>query len=170
MNTDQSIIRTYLSLGAQNGFDNVSLSQIASELGIKKPSLFSHFENFDSLKQSAEDFCLEVLSNTDFTIDFKAPSKDSLFESFIESYSKAFTTYPLNCWISLLDQKKAYSEKYRKLSNQLTLMISSRLTVALDFCVQHGWSDISNTDRLAGLLALELRNADEFSDIDWSEF
>lgn len=168
MSTKQDVIKAYLELGSSKGFDNVSLADIARTVEIKKASLFSHFESFDSLKKSAVDYCLTALENASFDIDFKASSKEKLFDSFLNAYSETFSNFPLNSYLSLLDQKKPFDSLYSQLSHQLNLMICSRLTVALDFSVQHGWSDIKDTDHLAWMLTLCLRDGSEDSSIPFS--
>lgn len=169
MTNKENIIKAYLTLGAERGFDNISLSDIANEVGICKASLFSHFQGFEEIKKAAEDYCRDILENTNFSINFKATSKKQLFQSFLDSYSEAFSTYPLSCYLSLIDQKKAFSEKYQEENRRINMMICSRLTVAIDFSVQHGWSDINDTDRMAWFLTLCLRDNPEESELFFSE-
>lgn len=53
MTTKEKILRTSLKLFAQNGYEAVSVSQIASELGITKGAIYKHYESkrhiFDSI-------------------------------------------------------------------------------------------------------------------------
>lgn len=49
MNRKEEIIKVTLELASQKGLDNVSMSQIASKLGIKKPSLYNHFHSKDEI-------------------------------------------------------------------------------------------------------------------------
>ena len=43
MNRKEEIILTMLELAAEKGLANVSMSQVAEKLGIRKPSLYNHF-------------------------------------------------------------------------------------------------------------------------------
>ena len=43
MERKEEIIQATLMLASKNGIDNVSMSQIATQLGIKKPSLYNLF-------------------------------------------------------------------------------------------------------------------------------
>lgn len=49
MNRKEEIIKVTLELASKNGLDNVSMSQIAAKLGIKKPSLYNHFHSKDEI-------------------------------------------------------------------------------------------------------------------------
>ena len=49
MNRKEEIIKVTLELASKKGLDNVSMSQIASKLGIKKPSLYNHFHSKDEI-------------------------------------------------------------------------------------------------------------------------
>lgn len=52
-NTKEKILITALRLFAKDGYEAVSVSQIASELGITKGALYKHYKNkrdiFDSI-------------------------------------------------------------------------------------------------------------------------
>lgn len=49
MNRKEEIIKVTLELASKKGLDNVSMSQIAAKLGIKKPSLYNHFHSKDEI-------------------------------------------------------------------------------------------------------------------------
>ena len=49
MTTKEKILSVTLELAAENGLGNVSMSQIADRLGIRKPSLYNHFESKEAI-------------------------------------------------------------------------------------------------------------------------
>lgn len=152
MTKKEEIINAFLYLGSEKGFDNVSLKDIADEVGIKKPSLFSHFSSRDEIERQAVSFCMDVLSLKKFDIDPKAETKQIFAERLMSSLGQCFSAFPCNCLLSLTEQKKSFDAYYEDLANQIDLMICARLTVALDFCVQRSWSDINDTDSHARLI------------------
>ena len=48
-NTKQEILEAALELFSVQGFESTSISQIASAVGIRKASLYSHFESKQAL-------------------------------------------------------------------------------------------------------------------------
>lgn len=59
MGTKEKILYTSLQLFSKQGISATSLSQIAKEVGIKKPSIYNHFENKDTLIQEMYEFYRE---------------------------------------------------------------------------------------------------------------
>ena len=56
MERKEEIIQAALRLASKNGIDNVSMSQIAMQLGIKKPSLYNHFRSKDEIVKAMYDY------------------------------------------------------------------------------------------------------------------
>lgn len=56
MDRKEEIIQATLMLASKNGIDNVSMSQIATQLGIKKPSLYNHFRSKDEIVKAMYDY------------------------------------------------------------------------------------------------------------------
>ena len=93
MSTKEKILDAALTLFAQNGYEPTSMEQIASEVGIKAPSLYKHFkgkedifntlldlaetryeENFGSadnilIPESVEEFVSSTMNSISFTIN-----------------------------------------------------------------------------------------------------
>ena len=69
MERREEIILVTLELAAKNGLSSVSMSQIASKIGIKKPSLYNHFKSkeeiIDAMYQYLRDKSKEKMSLTD---------------------------------------------------------------------------------------------------------
>lgn len=69
MERREEIIIVTLELAAKNGLSGVSMSQIASKIGIKKPSLYNHFKSkeeiIDAMYQYLRDKSKEKMSLTD---------------------------------------------------------------------------------------------------------
>ena len=49
MTKKEQIILATLELASQNGLGAVSMGQIADRLGIRKPSLYNHFESKEAI-------------------------------------------------------------------------------------------------------------------------
>lgn len=65
MNTKEKILNSALDLFAENGYNAVTVRDIAAKVGIKASSLYNHFEN----KQNILDELIEI--NTKYIASFK---------------------------------------------------------------------------------------------------
>lgn len=158
MDRKQSIINTYLELGSKYGFQTVTLSQIAKQEQISKASFFSHYESFDALREQTESYCLNYLQNKEIQVDFNADNIRGLLVNLINSFIDTFAEEPLMSFCKMLDQLKLISPKHMQYSRLIDNMITARTTIALDFCVQRGWSSVNDTDSLALLITPFIRN------------
>jgi len=148
-----------LTLGEEKGLANVSLADIAREVGIRKASIYSHFESQQALTDSAMSYCAELLSEREFTVDFKAPDAGSLIFSLADSFLQTFTETPLSSYYSIIRQQMLFDPVFSALNDRLEAMLTARARVALEFCVQRGWLDIHDTDIAADFFSCALTDA-----------
>jgi AcrR family transcriptional regulator len=59
--TKEKIITSVLKIAFINSIEGTSLSDIAADVGIKKASLYSHFESREKLLSAANKFCAAIL-------------------------------------------------------------------------------------------------------------
>ena len=59
MDKKEQIILATLELAAENGLGSVSMSQIAEKLGIRKPSLYNHFESKEAIIEAMYEYLRE---------------------------------------------------------------------------------------------------------------
>lgn len=91
MNKKEEIIYATLELAAEYGLKSLSMSQIAEKVGIKKPSLYNHFESKEALIKEMYEFIREKskenisVNNFDFIKDMSA--KDILMAAVL-NYKK----------------------------------------------------------------------------------
>lgn len=82
MNRKEEIILVTLELAATNGLSNVSMAQIAEKMGIRKPSLYNHFnskeEIIDAMYEYLRDKSQKQLSLAD--IDYGEFVKEKTME------------------------------------------------------------------------------------------
>lgn len=86
MERKEEIIQATLMLASKNGIDNVSMSQIATQLVIKKPSLYNHFRSKDEIVKAMYDYlrtqAKEKLKITD--LDYGKLVKDKSLEEVLK--------------------------------------------------------------------------------------
>jgi len=58
--TPESVLAAAAAIADQDGFDNVTLAAVAGRLGVRSPSLYSHYDGVEALRRA---LCLEASSN-----------------------------------------------------------------------------------------------------------
>ncbi|HAN43747.1 MAG TPA: hypothetical protein DCP98_10055 [Sphaerochaeta sp.] len=145
-NTRQQIMDALLDLGAEKGLSNVSLSDIADKVGIRKASIYSHFESQKAMTESMVEYCQGILQTKSFKVDFKAKDAQSLMEALVDSFLETFAEKPLSSYLSIVQQQRMFDPYFAQQSKKLNSMIGARVRVALEYCVQRSWLDIKDTD------------------------
>ncbi|MGB6408886.1 MAG: TetR/AcrR family transcriptional regulator [Planococcus donghaensis] len=84
------ILQTAVSHFAKEGYDGASLSKIAEEVGIKKPSIYAHYKGKDDLFLSALNYSLDT-QKAQFATYFysmKNASLEALLYGYFEWFAK----------------------------------------------------------------------------------
>ncbi len=150
--TRQKLIDSYLELGDKNGFDTVSLGSLSKEVGITKSTIFSHFSSSEDLHNAAIDYCTSSIKADSFSVNFRSRDLQDLFTNLINSMTDTFTAFPLNAYLSFLEQKSLTDTDAYTLSDRLNSMLRARILVALDYAVQRSWLSVNNTDAISDIL------------------
>ena len=152
MSTREDIITAMLDLGEEKGLANVSLSDIALEVGIRKASIYSHFESQQAIVDAMVRFCNGELGKKTFVVDFKAKDARSMLTALFDNIIDVFAQKPVSSYFSIVQQMGMFDELFAQENRRITSMINARIRIALEFCVQRGWLDIRDTDFAADLL------------------
>ena len=152
MSTREEIITALLNLGEEKGLANVSLSDIALEVGIRKASICSHFESQQALVDAMILYCRNELKAKTFVVDFKAKDAQSMLVSLFDNIIKVFAEKPVSSYFSIVQQMSMFDEEFADENRLMASMINVRIRIALEFCVQRNWLDIRDTDFAADLM------------------
>ena len=152
MSTREEIITAMLDLGEEKGLSNVSLSDIALEVGIRKASIYSHFESQQALVDATVLYCRSLLQKKTFIVDFKAKDARSMLVSLFDNIIKVFAEKPISSYFSIVQQMSMFDEAFANENRLMASMINARIRIALEFCVQRNWLDIRDTDFAADLV------------------
>ena len=97
MNKKEEIIYATLELAAEYGLKSLSMSQIAEKVGIKKPSLYNHFESKEILIKEMYQFIREKskegipLGNLDYSNYLEKYNAKEILTQSVLSYKKMVT-------------------------------------------------------------------------------
>ena len=152
MSTRDDIITALLTLGEEKGLANVSLSDIALEVGIRKASIYSHFESQLALMDAMTIWCRDQLKQKTFNVDFKAKDARTMLVSLFDNIIMVFAEKPISSYFSIVQQMSMFDEAFANENRLMASMINARIRIALEFCVQRSWLDIRDTDFAADLV------------------
>ena len=170
MSTREEIITAMLELGEEKGLANVSLSDIALEVGIRKASIYSHFESQQAIIDAMLRYCHEELGRKPLLVDFKAKDAGTMLVSLFDNIIKVFAEKPISSFFSIVQQQRMFDGSFASEDRMISSMINARIRIALEFCVQRNWMDIKDTDYAADLMtaAVMRKICDVLSeDADW---
>ncbi len=122
IDTKEKILLTAIKMFSKYGYDAVSLSKIAKEVGITKPAIYYHFESKEKLVEETFDFFIDksiIWINTIAKSDL--PVKDifkNMYMSMGDTKSKLlevenFTTFQFKLF-SVYDRFPTLKEKVKK--------------------------------------------------------
>lgn len=146
MKRKEEIILKTLEIGSLKGLANVSIRDIAKAMGLQQSSLYSHFESKDDLLQSILEYCHTLLAKKTFVVNFKAKDAQELLVSLVNSIIETFGEVPLSQYFAVVQQQRLFSQTYDEVAREISLMITARIQVAFEYCVQRSWLDIPDTD------------------------
>ena len=152
MSTREDIITALLNLGEEKGLANVSLSDIALEVGIRKASIYSHFESQQAMVDAMTIWCRDQLKQKTFNVDFKAKDAHSMLVSLFDNIIMIFAEKPISSYLSIVQQMSMFDEAFANENRLMASMVNARIRIALEFCVQRSWLDIRDTDFAADLV------------------
>lgn len=146
MDKKELIILKTLELGFAKGLSNVSLMDIANEVGIKKASLYSHFDSKKSIVDEVLGYCKAKLAQKNFDVNFTSKDAQSLLFSLVDSFMETFGESPLSQYYAIVQQQRLYERVFNEAAHEIDAMVTARVKVALEYCVQRNWLNIPDTD------------------------
>lgn len=93
-NRKEEIIMATLELASAQGLGNVSMNMIADRVGIKKPSLYSHFESKEEIVEAMYEFLRgeskknNNMTQMDYSVLIRGKTAHEVLNSIVESYRK----------------------------------------------------------------------------------
>lgn len=113
MNTKEKILSVALDLFSKYGFESVSVSMIADEIGITKGALYKHYES----KRDIFDSIVHRMEENDYNMSHSFDMPDDIFDHIPEAYKKtelkqvcAFTVSMFLYWT-----ENDFASKFRRI-------------------------------------------------------
>lgn len=134
------IILATLKLASEQGLKAVSISMIAKEIGIKKPSLYNHFkskeelvcEMYNYLRSKAKEFA--SVKNVDYELLFKTKYASEILKTLVHSYEKICTCKEMEMFYKVIYAERTTSKECAKiLTTESETMIEQTKTTFMLF-------------------------------------
>lgn len=126
MNRKEEIIIVTLELASKNGLNNVSMSQIAEKMGIRKPSLYNHFKSKDEIitemYQYLRDKSKEKLSfaDIDYSEFIKGKSLEEVLNQSVSNYRNISTEDKMFAFYKVIYSERAANPTAAKIMAEET--------------------------------------------------
>ncbi|PCF86320.1 TetR/AcrR family transcriptional regulator [Staphylococcus intermedius] len=109
MNRKEKILEIALEKFSKNGYYGTTLEDISQHIGIKKPSLYSHFKNKDDIYDLCIDICIKnVVENLNIIKMNKELSKSEIY-----NFSKKYIFYDMK-YIAFYFQLQLAPQEHQK--------------------------------------------------------
>lgn len=147
----ENIKSAALKLFAEHGYDGTSLASIAEVVGIKKQSIYAHFQGKDDLFLSLlkETFAVELAREQTFLKNhFNAPLHSFLEDSLASFLSRFHHDYRLKFWlrVTFLPPTKLYDQVNLMLNNYI-LNVESLYLERFKAAVDHQEINIQDANK-----------------------
>lgn len=162
MTRKEKIILAALELSSKYGLKAVSLSQIAEKVGIKKPSLYNHFDSKEALVKEMYSFVREQSKNQttvyqgDFALLFEGKSLEEILTAAMESYLKLVSNKQMLCFFKVIYSERTTDPAAAKIMLEETRQMISYIKNLFYALAVHGKMRSSDIDTAAMSYAMTI--------------
>ena len=127
MDKKEQIILAALELAAENGLGSVSMSQIAEKLGIRKPSLYNHFESKEAIIEAMYEYLRESskkkisLQNIDYGEFVKGRTAEEALLISVGNYSDMNSQQEMMTFYKFIYAQRAVDSSAARIMKEETL-------------------------------------------------
>lgn len=153
--TKDDILLKARNIIRDEGYDKLTLSHLSESLGVRKASIYYHYDSKDEIISSLYEDFASRLRHLGFSLDFSKPALEVLATTFTH-YRKIYSSEELSGYFSLVRQRLDIDEEAYDIDNSMTLMIEAQTSAVIDNLVERGELRFSNKKLLSDLFASAL--------------
>ena len=121
--TKEKIIKAVLECAFSDSVGSASLSDISKKLGIKKASLYNHYESRDAIIDDTINYCGESLSRlslipAEMEMTARKYNCDVVLKGLVHRWIKIFEKEPFIQIYSFIESQKYFSSKIHDIKNE----------------------------------------------------
>ena len=107
--TSQEIIRKAVRIVAEDGYDRLTLSSLAQELGVSKAGIYHHFSSKEEIIDAIYTHYEADMLHLGFSVDFSRPA-DEVLSTALSHWRSIFTSPERSLFISMVEQRRDVDE------------------------------------------------------------
>ena len=129
--TKDDILSAGIKIIESEGFDRLTLSSLASELGVKKPSIYHYFASKDEIIRELYVRARELLRKHTFRVDFTLSAEEVLTAVYLH-WEALWRDEEIGPYLSLLSQRESIDEEAYEILASLNLMTEAQSDAVID--------------------------------------
>ena len=129
--TKDDILSAGIKIIESEGFDRLTLSSLASELGVKKPSIYHYFASKDEIIRELYVRARELLRKHTFRVDFTLSAEEVLTAVYLH-WEALCRDEEIGPYLSLLSQRESIDEEAYEILSSLNLMTEAQSDAVID--------------------------------------
>ena len=129
--TKYDILSAGIKIIETEGFDRLTLSSLASELGVKKPSIYHYFASKDEIISELYVRARELLRKHTFRVDFTLSAEEVLTAVYLH-WEALWRDEEIGPYLSLLSQRESIDEEAYEILSSLNLMTEAQSDAVID--------------------------------------
>lgn len=129
--TKDDILSAGIKIIESEGFDRLTLSSLASELGVKKPSIYHYFASKDEIIRELYVRARELLRKHTFRVDFTLSAEEVLTAVYLH-WEALWRDEEIGPYLSLLSQRGSIDEEAYEILSSLNLMTEAQSDAVID--------------------------------------
>lgn len=129
--TKDDILSAGIKIIETEGFDRLTLSSLASELGVKKPSIYHYFASKDEIISELYVRARELLRKHTFRVDFTLSAEEVLTAVYLH-WEALWRDEEIGPYLSLLSQRESIDEEAYEILSSLNLMTEAQSDAVID--------------------------------------
>lgn len=141
--TSEKLLTSLITLGAEKGLDNISLSMLAKDLNISKSTIFSHYKNKDELVDSMYKKGRSITSKLGMDFSFKGNALDVLTRA-VDYWHEVYSS--ISDFHRIVEMQKYIDKRAMNISHSLEYMISSQSQIVIEQLNETNRLDIEELD------------------------
>ena len=129
--TKDDILSAGIKIIESEGVDRLTLSSLASELGVKKPSIYHYFASKDEIISELYVRARELLRKHTFRVDFTLSAEEVLTAVYLH-WEALWRDEEIGPYLSLLSQRESIDEEAHEILASLNLMTEAQSDAVID--------------------------------------